>query len=315
MKLAELVTHYTAFKRALGMRFNTEARVLTAFCRAMGDIDIAEVTAEAVLAYIAGDGPVTSFWHHKFQVLNGFYRFAISRGYTDVWPLPSALPKCPPSPTPYIYTVEELRRLLAATDHLANPASALQAVTFRTLLLVLYGTGLRIGEALALTLNDVQLDEQLLIVRDSKCFKTRLVPMGPRLTAHLSAYLNRRHQLPRPTGDASACFATRTGQRLCYSRVQRVFQRLRRLANIRRDDGARYQPRLHDIRHTAATHRVQAWYREGIDVQLLLPHLATYLGHVDLTHTQRYLTLTPELLNAASSRFEQYAGLEEDHDT
>ena len=78
-------------------------------------------------------------------------------------------------------------------------------------------------------------------------------------------------------------------------------------AGIRRDDGARYQPRLHDLRHTAAVHRLIAWYRAGADVQRLLPHLATYLGHVDLASTQRYLTMTPELLQEASRRFEQYA--------
>jgi integrase len=78
-------------------------------------------------------------------------------------------------------------------------------------------------------------------------------------------------------------------------------------AGIRREHGARYAPRIHDLRHTAAVHRLEAWYREGADVQRLLPLLATYLGHVGIAETQCYLTMTPFLLDAASRRFERYA--------
>jgi len=98
MQLPELTTRSIDFKRATGMRFGSEAWVLRAFCRAMGDIDLTVVRPDAVLAYIAGDGPVTSFWHHKFKILNGFYRFAIARGYTQTSPLPTTIPQCPPPP-------------------------------------------------------------------------------------------------------------------------------------------------------------------------------------------------------------------------
>lgn len=313
MKLTELTTRYIDFKRATGMRFGSEAWVLRAFCRAMGDIDINAVRPEAVLIYIAGDGPVTSFWHHKFKILNGFYRYAIARGYTHTSPLPTTVPQCPPPHPPYIYTVDELRRLLAATDRLHTPTSPLQAITFRTLLLLLYGTGVRIGEALALTLADVDLRDSLLLVRDSKFCKTRVVPAGPKLTAQLETYAQQRRQRPCPTGEGSAFFATRTGHPLFYTRVNRVFQQLRTWAGIQRQDGARYQPRLHDLRHTAAVTRVVAWYRAGADLQRLLPQLATYLGHTDITGTQRYLTMTPELLDEASRRFERYAFSEDHH--
>jgi integrase/recombinase XerD len=92
-----------------------------------------------------------------------------------------------------------------------------------------------------------------------------------------------------------------------YKRVNKLFCRLRRCAKIQRESSARYQPRIHDIRHSAAVHRVIAWYRAGADVQRLLPQLATYLGHVDIAGTQRYLTMTAELLDEASLRFERYA--------
>ena len=89
---------------------------------------------------------------------------------------------------------------------------------------------------------------------------------------------------------------------------------MRQAAGIKRANTARYQPRLHDLRHTFAVHRLVAWYRQGAEVQRLLPKLCTYLGHVDLTATQRYLTLTPELSELASRRFERYARTGGDHD-
>ena len=88
--------------------------------------------------------------------------------------------------------------------------------------------------------------------------------------------------------------------------MRSAFRRLRIQAGVQRNDGARYQPRLHDLRHAGAVHRLVAWYRSGADLQRLLPQLATYLGHIDLSSTQRYLTLTPELLREASMRFERY---------
>ncbi len=83
---------------------------------------------------------------------------------------------------------------------------------------------------------------------------------------------------------------------------------------MHRDDGARYQPRLHDIRHSFVVHRLTSWYQQGADVQKLLPQLATYLGHVSIAATQVYLTMTPELLHEASVRFENYAFREVRHD-
>jgi integrase/recombinase XerD len=313
MRLRDLVEGYIDYKRSLGRRFVSDAAVLRSFCRTLGDIAVAEVRPELVLAFIAGSGPVTTRWGLKFCILRGFYRYAQERGFVPISPLPSHAPKLPPPLTPYIYSVEELKRLVAATDMLQTPQSPLRAPTMRSLLLLLYCTGMRIGEALSLTLQDVDLAERLLTVRDAKCFKTRLVPIGPRLTGILADYLSRRRQLPLPLAEASAFFATRTGIRLDYRVVNKLFGRLRQAARIQREPTARYQPRIHDIRHTAAVHRVIAWHRAGANVQQLLPHLATYLGHVDIRSTQSYLSMTPELLHAASLRFERYAQPEVRH--
>jgi integrase len=313
MKLHALVEAYIDYKQSLGMRFRSQAAVLRAFKRAMGDIALAEVKPESVLAFIAGTGPITARWRENHRVLGGFYRYAIGRGFTTISPLATDIPRPPTPLTPYIYTVEELKRLLAATEMLQTPLSPLLASTMRTLLLLLYGTGMRVGEALSLTLADVDLENRVLRVRDAKFFKTRLVPIGPRLTRVLSDYRSERGRLPLLAGEASAFLATRTGLHLDYKRVSKLFGRLRQAAEIRREATARYQPRIHDLRHSAAVHRVIAWYRTGADVQRLLPQLATYLGHVDVASTQRYLTMTAELLNEASLRFERYAQLEVRH--
>ncbi len=307
MRLHDAIESYIEYKRSLGMRYRSQAAVLRAYCRTMGDVSVEKVKPDSVLAFIAGDGPVTARSIENHRALAGFYRYAVGRGLVSVAPLPAAIPRPPPHMAPYIYTVDELKRLIVATDTLQTPLSPLLALTMQTLLLLLYGTGMRIGEALSLTVQDVDLENGVLTIRDSKFFKTRLVPVGPRLTTVLRSYLSRRSQLPLPRGVDSAFLATRTGLWMDYRRVNKLFCRLRRRAEIRRECTARYQPRIHDIRHTAAVHRVIAWYRAGLDVQQLLPQLATYLGHVDIEGTQRYLSMTPELLHEASLRFERYA--------
>lgn len=314
MKLKTAVTNYIAFKQGSGMRFRADAGVLRAFYRAMGDIEINEVDPGTVEAFLKGNGKVTAFWNQKYKVLRSFYRFAVARGTADRSPLPKMTPKNPAPLAPYIYSVEELRRMVLATDELRSTASPLQAPTFRTLLLLLYGTGMRVGEALALKLSDVDLDSCLITVRNTKFYKSRLVPIGPNLTTQLAKYKRQRCALSLPQEDSSAFFATKTGHGLSYHRTNKVFQRIRRIAHVRREANARYQPRIHDLRHTAAVHRVIAWYREGANVQRLLPGLATYFGHVDIKSTQRYLSVTSELLEQASLRFEEYVTGEDCHE-
>ena len=305
MKLSALVAQYVAYKQSMGMRFHTEARTLRSFCRAMGDIAVAEVAADRVQAYIAGSGPVTRFWHRKHEVLRGFYRFAMARGYATSSPLPKMVPK-PPHFVPHIYSQDELQRLLDATACCENPRCKLQPYTCRMLILLLYAAGLRISEALSLRLTNVDLTAGVLTIRESKFYKTRLVPMSPALTGALGEYVAQRAK-DHPTSLDTVLFLTRAGTPVARHTAENVFSRLRVRAGVLRHDGGRYQPRLHDLRHAFAVHRLVCWYRQGADVQRLLPQLATYLGHVHVAATQRYLTLTPELLHKASQRFERYA--------
>jgi len=305
MKLSEIASYYVAHKQAMGMRFHTEARTLRSFCRSMGDVAVADTAADRVHAYIAGAGPVTCFWHRKYGVLRGFYRFAMARGYAASSPLPKIIPKSPQF-VPYIFSHEELQRLLDASAYCENPRCKLPPYTCRMLILLLYGAGLRISEALSLTLANVDLPAGMLTIRESKFYKTRLVPMGPALTAALGAYVLQRAKQHSTKLDAPL-FLTRTETPLLRHTAENIFSRLRVRAGVLRHDSGRFQPRLHDLRHTAAVHRLITWYRQGADVQRLLPQLATYLGHVHIAATQRYLTMTPELLHEASQRFAHYA--------
>ena len=155
---------------------------------------------------------------------------------------------------------------------------------------------------------DVDLRDRILTIWDTKFFSSRLVPIGKDLANALDHYRTARQlHLPVPAGERSAFFATGTGSAISLNKLEGAFARLRAQAGIQCPADARRQPRLHDLRHAFAVNRLVAWYREGADVQACLPLLATYLGHINLSGTQTYLTMTSDLLAEASRRFEQYA--------
>jgi site-specific recombinase XerD len=314
MTLAQVVEDYVTLRRSTGLRFRTAAVILKAFARAAGPIDVSEVDQETVRAFLPT--PISSSWHLRHYTLAGLFRFAMQRGLVSTSPLPYIVPKRPAYAKPYIYSAEELRRILHATDALDirypknGHAAAIPALTFRTLILLLYGAGLRLSEALGLTVDDVDLSANLLVVRNTKFFKTRLLPIGPKLSSALGVYAEKRRTLVDRPPSANAFFLRRRGTAISGYAAERYFRILRSRLGIERRDGAYFQPRLHDLRHAFAVHRLVAWYRQGADVQLLLPKLSTYLGHVSLAETQHYLTMTPDLLREAGRRFESYVNLE-----
>jgi site-specific recombinase XerD len=151
MRLSEAVARYVAHRKAMGMRFCTEKKVLKSFCRNHGETELEHIKPEQVRKFILGDGPATLFSHRKRDTLLGFYRFSTARGYTTHVPLPSTLPKPSANFVPYIFSQAELKRLLDTVDRCQGSRRLLQGFTFRTLLLL----GLRLNEALSLTLADV----------------------------------------------------------------------------------------------------------------------------------------------------------------
>jgi integrase len=289
------------------MVYKTPAVRLNAFLAAIGDVALDDISPEQVLKHLDGKvGPTTYAWFSRHQALNAFFRYAIDRNYLKSSPMPKTLPQKPPKFKPYIYTVDEVKRLLSAADSRHRSDWLLDPHTARTMVLLLYGTGLRIGEVTRLKLTDVDLDQQLLTIRETKFFKSRLVPVGDDLGRALRKYYSYQWSGRKPSPE-STFLSSRDRTPIKHQTARLVFYRMRAEAQVWRADGATYQPRLHDFRHTFAVTRLVTWYREGKNVQRLLPHLATYLGHVRLQETTRYLSMTKELMTEASRCFERYA--------
>ncbi|MEO8053438.1 MAG: tyrosine-type recombinase/integrase, partial [Acidobacteriota bacterium] len=293
--------------KALGLVFRIDTYRLQAFLRHIGDADVEAIRTDQVQTFLQGKlGIVTPVWFSKFGALSRFFKYAISRGYLQYAPLPTSFPRKPDPMSPFLYTVAQIKSLLDVPDSAYHPSAHIRPHTMRAFLVLLYGTGLRPGEAMKLMRSDVDLDQAVLTVRNTKFFKSRLVPIGPELTRFLAAY---EDKCPKGTLIASdqPFLRCRLGKHLKIDAVDSVFQWLRVEAHVLRLDGSGHQPRLYDFRHTFAVTRLVTWYRDGKDVQRLLPHLATYLGHVHIDHTAHYLTMTKELLKEASICFERYA--------
>lgn len=308
MRLPTLISDYLTYRRALGCRMTGEAFILRAFSKSVGGISVSALTVDQVRTYLFHGAVSQQTVVKRYRALNGFYRYLTTRHGIHLPTLPRVPKVGTTTFVPYIYSHAELARLLqAASVACQNPLAHLDEHTLRTVLLLLYGAGLRLGEALRLDVGDVDLNEAVLTIRQTKFFKMRLVPLGKDLTRVLIDYRKRCDRQHAPSADRPF-FRTRDGERIPLFTIERTFRLLRTIANVSRHGGARRQPRLHDLRHTAAVHRLIAWYRQGADLQNLLPRLATYLGHKDLSGTQHYLTLTPPLLLEASKRFERYVG-------
>jgi integrase/recombinase XerD len=306
MTLTSAVTTYVALRQALGAVFSVDARILAAFVRTMGDVPVRTITPEMCTAFCRGQGPPTRFWSRKHEALRGLFRYLVGRGHVNHSPLPEPGPRIASTFQRYIYTHDDVVRLLDAAAQPVHPATVIQPPTLRLLVLVLYATGLRAGEALRLRGYDVDLPDRLVTVWDSKFFKSRLVPIGTALCRALTQYHSDRTRLPLADGDRSVFFATRRGRAISLGRLEHAFTRLLRKTQVGQGYSG-HRPRPHDLRATFAVHRLIAWYREGADVQARLPLLSTYLGHVNVSATRVYLTMTAELLVEASLRFERYA--------
>lgn len=207
----------------------------------------------------------------------------------------------PHRPPPYFFTDTDIDRLLQ--DALAMPAKeAFANHTLHCLLGLLSVSGLRISEALGLTLDDVDLDEGLLTIRATKFGKSRLVPLHETTVEILVDYHKRRARFLAGR-HIPHWFINTTGGRLGYDSVRRAF---RRLTGGLHSQPGRPRPRLHDLRHRFAMKTLLQWYREGQDVHQRLPTLSAFLGHVQVSDTYWYLSACPELLEAATERLERH---------
>ena len=172
MILQEAIERYITWRQAHGAKFDTSASMLQCFSKQVGEnVDCGSVTESDVLGFLAGNGPLTRYRANKYGALAGFYRYAISRGYAARSPLPAPQdePRQPRSAAPYVYSRDELRRLFGAIEISRQRPVQLDADTLRALLLLLYGAGLRFGEAQRLTLDDVDLADAVLTIRNHYC--------------------------------------------------------------------------------------------------------------------------------------------------
>jgi len=233
--------------------------------------------------------------------VRGFALYRVGVDPTTEVPPPGLLPFRSQRAQPYLYTEEEIRRLLEAALNLVTPHQ-LQPWTYYCLFGLLAVSGMRLGEALNLQPHDVDWSESVLTIRGAKFGKSRLVPLHLTTREVLLAYAERRDQLyaGRPV---PYFFVSSRGTRLIERNVSKIFRQLSRQIGIR-DPGAANGPRIHDFRHRFAIETLLGWYRNGEQVSRRLPVLSSHLGHSNVTNTYWYLTNTPELMAAAAELLE-----------
>jgi integrase/recombinase XerD len=204
---------------------------------------------------------------------------------------------------PHIYSHAQIVQLLALAARLRS-RKGLRASTYVSILSLLACSGLRISEALRLRLEDVDLHAGVLTIRETKFYKSRLVPLHPSARMALQAYVARRDGI-QPQHPGAALFINEAGHKLAYTTVRTVFRDIVDEAGV--GVPGRRRPRLQDLRHTFACQCLLRWYREGTDVHNRIAALSTYLGHAKVSDTYWYLTGVPELMAITASRFERFA--------
>ncbi len=207
---------------------------------------------------------------------------------------------------PYLFTEAEIAKLFAAARTFPTRGAALRPIALHAMLTLAYCAGLRVGEIASLRFGDLDLEEELLEIRETKFFKTRRLPLRPTVITVLSNYVTLRAAAGAPTvPDAPLWWSALRRHRYSYGGIDKLLMRVIRHAGLKPERGRR-GPRPHDLRHTFVAHRMLHWYREGVNPQAQLPHLATYLGHKDIQSTLVYLNITPELLQQASERYRRH---------
>lgn len=292
--LAPLMEQFVREKQACGYRYLTGTRLLQRLDRFLCDEALATQTlprsvTRPWLAKRPHESAATQ--QDRISLVRQFARFMCRLGYPADVPDGRLAARNQPGFSPHIFTHAEVSRLLAAVDQLTpTAASPLRHLVMPEVFRLLYGCGFRIGELLRLRVADVDLDQGVITVREGKFGRDRLVPPAVPLVKRLQQF--------------SAGFDTRAADAFFFpshydgpwfeGTVYDTFRKLLYQCGIPHAGRGR-GPRVHDLRHTFAVHTLLRWYREGADLDIKLPILATYLGHQSLTGTQRYLHLTAEL--------------------
>jgi integrase len=294
---AEHLAGYVRLRRRLGLRFVQQDGMLGAFDRHVLDRDHQGPLTEDLVREFATavPDPSTSIPARRYLVVRHFAEYLATFDPRTPRLDPKAIYRARRQPSPYVFTEEELERiLLRATEFSQRHPISNRA--FHAMIGLAACTGLRLREVLGLDLSDVDLE---LVVRRSKFDKDRLVPVHPTMLDVLRAYAAVRDQMPGSI-DETAFFLNARGCRFRRANVEYLFRELVRRVELRPPPGK--SPTFYSLRHTFAVRRLVTWYQAGANVQALLPALATYMGHVHYTSTSYYLTATAELLGVAADR-------------
>jgi integrase len=298
--LAGHLEDYLRLRRGMGFQLGRHGQVLPHFVAYLDANGATTVTVELATAWARqpeGIKPITVDF--RISAVRGFARYLHAINPAHQIPPAGLLAAPRRRPAPYIYSPEEIARVLEAAGRLKPP---LRAVTCQTLLGLLAATGMRCGEALALARSDVDLAEGLVTVRHAKFDRMRLVPLHRSVTAELGAYATRRDRLcPGPSCDRF--FVSVTGRPLRRGDAEAIFRDITTAVGLRTDS---VHPRMHDLRHTLAVRTLIDGHRSGEDISSLLPVLSTYLGHVEPANTYWYLSAVPELMQLAAARLERH---------
>lgn len=307
-ELAEDIVQFIAFKRAMGHSYQRSELTLKSFLRAVEKRAglQAKVPFDAVLHEWLSRNP-----HRQpvsvgleFGVIRQLCLYRCRRDPTSFVPEQNWAPIKESTFLPYIFTQDQVVHLIASAS--AHDARHLCGGMLRMLLLILYCTGLRLGEAARLQLPDIDLEQQCFFVRESKG-RSRIVPFLDDLAHELDECLQLRRRILEATAsvDPAALLLRNSGQPLSVEAASEAIRQLLRREGLKPAKG-RKGPRPYEFRHAFAVHRLTAWYHEGADIHARLPWLSAYMGHLNVLGTQVYLRATPELMGLASERFARH---------
>lgn len=243
---------------------------------------------------------------HRLGMLRGFLRHLKAFEPETEIPSPGLVTELR-RPRAHLYSPEQIKGMMEAGHHWFQGPGSFRQKTYRTVIGLLASTGLRIGEALRLAMDQAHLDHEppYLEIRDTKFHKSRLVPLHPTAAAKLKEYLVERKQHSHARA-AGTFFIDDHGRPLRYNVVRIAVLHAQTSAGMIKQEGPGPGPALHALRHSFAVARLVAWYRAGGNVRTQLPNLSVYLGHLDMSGTYRYLWATPELLTIAGEMFGRY---------
>jgi len=298
--LRQALADYLSLRRSLGYALQRTEKLLNQFLDYLEERGASVITADLALAWarLPQDGSPL-WWAHRLSVVRGFAGYLHVLDEAHEVPSTDVLPWKSHRANPYLYTDAEIAALIRAATTLRFP---LRVATYQTLIGLLVVTGMRVGEAIALDVDDFDADRGVLLIRQGKGGATRQLPLHPSTTAAVRGYLRRADR--RSMARTTALLISPAGTRLLYCNIHWTFQKLLRQAGIGpRSSSCR--PRIHDMRHSFAVSRLLDAYTCDLDIDRQLTLLATYLGHRSPAGTYWYLSAAPELLAAALERLDR----------